>query len=418
VYLLEFLAALGAAQGALLLLLIILRYRHRKSVPLALLLLAFSLRLGTIPSWNPSTLTALPWLFPATTPLPFLFGPLLWWSARELSRDTEATPQLLPLHFLPYAAETVVISVTILSMTAVEYSAFVEGVFAGRPPLWLPVRNALKVALNIVYVALAARIALASSTWRLDSGRRLWVRALVVAAIGSLVPFAFVAVRPGASARLAAGGDGPFLILAAAMALLIYTCTMLVLATPGVPGCTKKLPAPPTSPSPRNASAEEGCTRLAARLRRELTSGIFRDPELSLRELAEHLNVHPNRLSSAINHVYGESFPRLLTRCRIDYFIRRVLGGALEHQTILDLAFEAGFPSKSTFNRVFRENLGVAPSTFATAVVVSRGLLSRSTPSLGRGGPASAELGKDEPEPSPQGCSGRSRLKHFLEVTH
>jgi hypothetical protein len=85
VHLLELFTALGAAQGFLLLLLIILRYRHPKSTPLALLLLVFSLRLGTIPSWTPHTLIAHPWLFPATTPLPFLFGPLLWWSVRELA---------------------------------------------------------------------------------------------------------------------------------------------------------------------------------------------------------------------------------------------------------------------------------------------------------------------------------------------
>ena len=112
-HLLELLAALGAAQGFLLLVLIILRYRHHKSLPLALLLLAFSLRLGTIPSWNPQALIAHPWLFPATTPLPFLFGPLLWWAVRELARDTEARPRFLPLHFLPYAAETVAVTATV-----------------------------------------------------------------------------------------------------------------------------------------------------------------------------------------------------------------------------------------------------------------------------------------------------------------
>ncbi|MFP4567189.1 MAG: helix-turn-helix domain-containing protein, partial [Spirochaetaceae bacterium] len=149
---------------------------------------------------------------------------------------------------------------------------------------------------------------------------------------------------------------------AAAMVLLIYTCTMLVLVTPGVPGCTERarLSAP-------GASADDDCLRLAARVGRELEGGAFRDPELSLQKLAERLNVHPNRLSRAINHVYGESYPALLARCRLDYFIRRVRTGCLDECNILELAFDAGFSSKSSFNRVFKEYFGIAPSVFTAA---------------------------------------------------
>ncbi|MFP4232346.1 MAG: helix-turn-helix domain-containing protein, partial [Spirochaetaceae bacterium] len=115
------------------------------------------------------------------------------------------------------------------------------------------------------------------------------------------------------------------------------------------------------------ASADDDCVRLAARAGRELEAGAFRDPELSLQKLAERLNVHPNRLSRAINHVYGESYPSLLARCRLDYFIRRVRTGCLDECNILELAFDAGFSSKSSFNRVFKEYFGIAPSVFAAA---------------------------------------------------
>ncbi len=365
-HLLELLAALGAAQGFLLLVLIILRYRHHTSLPLALFLLAFSLRLGTIPSWNPQALIAHPWLFPATTPLPFLFGPLLWWSVRELARNTEARPRFLPLHFLPYAAETVAITATVLALTAGqtmgEYVALVEAIFAGTPPLWLPIRNALKVGVNVVYVLLAARIAFGPAARDIANARRRWVRALVLVPIASLISFAFVALAPGASAGVSDGITLPFVVLAAAMVLLIYTCTMLVLVTPGVPGCGERarLSAP-------IASADDDCLRLAARVGRELEAGAFRDPELSLQKLAERLDVHPNRLSRAINQVYGESYPSLLSRCRLDYFIRRVRTGCLDECNILELAFDAGFPSKSSFNRVFKEHIGVAPTVFVAA---------------------------------------------------
>jgi hypothetical protein len=76
---LELVATVGAVQGFLLLVLVGLRFRRRENLPLAVLLLVYSVRMGTIPLWNPATMTQYPWLFPVTTPLPFLFGPLLWW---------------------------------------------------------------------------------------------------------------------------------------------------------------------------------------------------------------------------------------------------------------------------------------------------------------------------------------------------
>ena len=48
--------------------------------------------------------------------------------------------------------------------------------------------------------------------------------------------------------------------------------------------------------------------------------------------------------------------------------MRRVSEGALAQQSILELAFEAGFSSKSTFNRVFKERVGVAPSDYVHLV--------------------------------------------------
>lgn len=97
-----------------------------------------------------------------------------------------------------------------------------------------------------------------------------------------------------------------------------------------------------------------------------LEEGAYRDVDLSLARLAGSLGVHPNRLSAVINDAFGESFPSLVCRYRVEYFTRRVDEGALREQSILDLALEAGFPSKSTFNRVFKDHLGMSPSAYAS----------------------------------------------------
>jgi len=357
---LELLASLGAVQGALLLLLILFRFRHQKNVALALLVLVFSLRLGTIPSWNMTRLLADKWLWPATTPLPFLFGPLLYWYARELSSDGPAAPPLLPLHFLPYVAETVAVWITVSGMNSAEYREFVVSVFAGTPPLWLPVRNGLKIILNVTYIVLAGRIAFGAAGKKLLPNHRLWLRALVIVPSVVLLAFAFVAVNPAASAQLSQGVATPFVLLAAAMAALIYIFSLLVLIAPEAPalaGLPARFPPAPAVP-------DDECRYIADRVHKYLAAGAFQEPELTLAVLSSELGIHPNRLSYAVNHSCGIPFRKLLNRSRLSYFIRRVDQGALENQTILELAFEAGFPSKSTFNRVFKDETGMAPSEY------------------------------------------------------
>jgi AraC-like DNA-binding protein len=263
---------------------------------------------------------------------------------------------------------TVVVGLILVGMSESAHAEFVEAVFAGRPPRWFLIVNAAKVAVNLLYLGLAARLAFGRGPGVVSRGRALWSKTMVIAAAAALAAFTVVAVDPTATARLADGTTGPFLLVAATMALLIYALSMLVLLAPDVPAAA--VPRAFTAHSP--VLDEKEALRLAARLRGELQRGIYRDSEITLGGLAERLHTHPNRLSIAVNQVFGLSCPQLLTRCRLDYFVRGVLTGALERRNILELAFDAGFSSKSTFNRVFKAQYGVAPSVFARGAAKRR----------------------------------------------
>jgi len=372
VLVLRFVGGLGSLQATLLLLLIGLRYRHPRNLPLALLLLVFSIRLGTIATWNPAMLLESPWLLPAFAPLPFLFGPLLWLYVREIARAGQIPPtdadavagaqaraRLSLLHLLPYGIGVTVLTLAVLILRPQAYTAFVGDLFRGRAPWWFNLQNWAKVIVNVLYVGLAVRLAYLRPIHAIASGRRLWLRSLSLAPIPSLALYSYVAVNPQASAALAEGSNLPFALLAAAMALLVYALSMLVLVSPEVPRGDADL----FSVSRMSISDEE-CDEIAETVRAELEAGGYRDPELSLTGLAAKLGVHPNRLSVSVNRIYELSFPCLVNSYRIEYFLSRVDRGALESQSILDLAFDAGFASKSTFNRVFKDFVGVAPSRY------------------------------------------------------
>jgi AraC-like DNA-binding protein len=409
---LELVATVGAVQGFLLLVLVGLRFRRRENLPLAVLLLVYSVRMGTIPLWNPATMTQYPWLFPVTTPLPFLFGPLLWWYTHELSDDSGVrTRPTVFLHFLPYLVD---LGFTILLLTiggTERYAGMIGSIFAGNPPLHLLIRNGAKVVVNVVYTGLAIRRAFQRApAAEMTSHQRMWLRWLVTAPVVSLVLFGFVALHPGPSAGISVGSSGPFTLLAIAMAGLIYIFSALIIVAPEVPsghtlgrrrrrepgsGHTSRMSSDPLRPAnatPRNGDVPGG-GRVASpgavfsrttstfkaghvlsdaaelqstceRLHAYLATGAFRDADLSLESAAAAIGVHPNRLSHAINQICGSSFPAAVNQRRIEFFVAQAEAGELGKRTILDLAFDAGFSSKSTFNRVFHNLMGMSPSQF------------------------------------------------------
>ena len=88
------------------------------------------------------------------------------------------------------------------------------------------------------------------------------------------------------------------------------------------------------------------------------------NPSLTLSELAGSLGVNPNNLSQAINEKAGSSFYDLINRYRVDEFRSRVAEVVERKETILSLAFECGFNSKSTFNHIFKKQTGKPPGQY------------------------------------------------------
>jgi len=90
----------------------------------------------------------------------------------------------------------------------------------------------------------------------------------------------------------------------------------------------------------------------------------YLDSVLTLPAFAQQLQLNSNLLSQILNEGFGENFYRFINRYRVEESKRLLLDPACKHYTILAVALEAGFSSKSTFNRTFKEITGCAPSEF------------------------------------------------------
>ncbi|RXM52045.1 AraC family transcriptional regulator [Chryseobacterium sp. CH25] len=91
---------------------------------------------------------------------------------------------------------------------------------------------------------------------------------------------------------------------------------------------------------------------------------LYKDPDLNLTYVAQLLEVHPNILSQTINSVENKNFYDYINRYRIEEFKRIASLPENQKYTILSLAFESGFNSKTSFNRNFKKYMNCSPREF------------------------------------------------------
>ncbi len=90
----------------------------------------------------------------------------------------------------------------------------------------------------------------------------------------------------------------------------------------------------------------------------------FQNPSLTLRALAENLTISSNQLSWLLNEQIGQNFNEYINRFRLENFKENALNPANNHFTLLALAYESGFNSKSVFNTYFKKTEGMTPKAW------------------------------------------------------
>ncbi|RDC65665.1 helix-turn-helix domain-containing protein [Adhaeribacter pallidiroseus] len=91
---------------------------------------------------------------------------------------------------------------------------------------------------------------------------------------------------------------------------------------------------------------------------------LYKNPDLSLPILAQQIGLPTNELSRIINSGLQKTFADFVNDFRIAEVKERMLKAEDERFSLLGLALDAGFSSKTTFNRVFKERTGMAPKFF------------------------------------------------------
>jgi AraC-like DNA-binding protein len=91
---------------------------------------------------------------------------------------------------------------------------------------------------------------------------------------------------------------------------------------------------------------------------------LFLKNDLSLDDFADAAGVNNYELSHYLNHQINSSFYRLVNKYRVEE-VKKMLNSNINNKfTLLAIAFECGFNSKSSFNRIFKEFTGLTPKEY------------------------------------------------------
>ncbi|MDN5203028.1 helix-turn-helix domain-containing protein [Fulvivirgaceae bacterium BMA10] len=90
----------------------------------------------------------------------------------------------------------------------------------------------------------------------------------------------------------------------------------------------------------------------------------YRNPELTLTELANVLSMSSHHLSQLINQNFQMNFYDFINNKRVEEAKRILRNPNHTKKTMLEIAFEVGFGSKSTFNAVFKKHTNLTPTEY------------------------------------------------------
>ncbi|GAA4273318.1 hypothetical protein GCM10022258_26120 [Aquimarina gracilis] len=98
----------------------------------------------------------------------------------------------------------------------------------------------------------------------------------------------------------------------------------------------------------------------------------FLDHEIKQSNIADNLKMSVHLFSEVLNVCFQKNFNNFINLYRVDMAKKMMKNPKYENYKILAIGYEAGFPSKTSFNRVFKNLVGLTPSEFQKKNTLTR----------------------------------------------
>lgn len=373
---------IAAMQGFFLTTLLFLHKKGNRAAntSLAFLILSFSIQMSYYVMFWTGYSRVYVWMNFWIEPLVFLSGPLIYLYIFQL--DNRRNPPKWKLHFIP------AIAIFIFLIPFILRNIFGRITFL-RNYYFLPLNNSIPFILqSFIYLQIASLIFYGFIIYRyfISDQRKLnsfaltsermknrWLKRVTFLYAG--YAFAFLLYYILAFTKLIKPEYDYF--ISGCMTLFIYTVGYMGFRQPAIfhemlPVENNPVPQPTikmqTIKSPEKYQHSNLSYQQAGEIAEKLKMVMVRDKPfldntLTIRLLAEQLEISTHQLSQVINAVLKQTYPDLINYYRIEE-AKRLLASPEYKEKILSVAFDVGYSNKATFNIAFKKNTGLSPSDF------------------------------------------------------
>jgi len=366
---------LGALHGFILAL--VLAQKKVNRLPnklLALLMMVFSIDLGMAAFHGFGLHTSYPDLIGIDYPITLLYGPLLYLYVKTMRDGSTAIKRYDYLHFVPFII-LLIYMVPFYMGTPIEKVAFTNNTQELSQTFGFGLINHLKVLHGLTYAGclsfmlVSYRKKLKGSFSSIEKVNLNWLQnfvfvSIVLAAIAGGIHFSTF------SNNILMGlGDSIYSnITLLSVTVFVYGIGYMGLYQAEV--FSESKPVEDSNSTPQEQYQKSGLTQkeaenYAKEIRRVMEDKkLYQDGELKLADLAKELSISPHNLTEILNQYIGQNFYDFVNHYRVNEVKQKLLDPESKNKTLLALALDVGFNSKSSFNSVFKKHTGMTPSEF------------------------------------------------------
>jgi AraC-like DNA-binding protein len=354
---------LGLAQALLLAvaLLTIRRGNRTANKILAAFAVTISIGISATVLTNTHTFRIYPHLSRINHPFDFLGAPLLFLYIKALTSNTRVLGKKALLHFLPAIA--CAIYLTPYYFQSSDYKLYHLSSLEGGQ--WYYIRSALVLAQFLIYFALIiAKLVKYSQRVRshITPSERAILFQLKFLLISFIALWVVGIIRYAIDIRYPAYMAETVLILPLGVTVILYGLAYLGLRKPDV---LMGLHEPPEKKYEKSTLTRERAERYLKKLQHAMeTEKVYTDGDLTLPKLAAKLGIPAQHLSQVVNEQLNVNILDFINSHRVEEAKRRLLDPSKNHLSILAIAEEVGFNSKSSFNAFFKKYTRTTPSEF------------------------------------------------------
>lgn len=302
----------------------------------------------------------------------FAFGPVTYFYVRACTQKDFTFRSILWLHFLPVVID-LIMNIPIFALSGPEKIDLLLNRINYKSGDLNPIPVALKSIHAVIYVALSIQLVyqykkhVTNTASNIDESLHRWLLlfcGILLVPLGTLILFTVFGVE---FLKLGIIGMTVFVFVNAVL-LAIILKPALFHAFPHQISLTEIREEKEEEEKQKyeNSNLQEiQKDKLSERLIAHLeTEKSYQEPELTIAELAEQLKTPSHYLSQVINQKMGCTFLDFINQYRVKEAKEKLVDENYSHYTIIAIAYEVGFNSKTAFYNAFKKNTGKTPSQF------------------------------------------------------